>query len=493
MWRPSLRSLYQTVLACVLLAVLLAVPGMAFADESDTQDVIPTSMVAGQLEMTVPDEITLGILPIKLEVGFDPSVIQTGYDCGMADMCGLDPCLCGIPDSYGACACNGEHDTLPALAVTPSNTDVVLVVGIGQDRWLVPVGAGDSELRIDGALPHYGTTTAKVAVHVETLLPPPVIYVLGLLVLIALIMVVCIVVLRRGRGGRGSRGGRGGKSDKGGKGTAALVSLLICTLLALPLLAGCSGAVVNVTDNSPRVINTSVASFGNGTEAGQKVEVRIVFNALLVSKGNVLDDLTITLNDEAIDNKAITVGAVLAGDTTLLISLTPAAGTGATNSPHYFALYEGRLAVKAKDSSGGLAHLTAAGADASAVITTTLSFRIPSGIVIEVIDSVAGDIATTAPAQVSLRIVTLPRLRVITWVSVKPDGEASIVHNHDFTTYKDDAASRARYAAHMADSLKNYLDSNYSVTSKDDVVTITARTVTDGQVITPTIVEGVDK
>jgi hypothetical protein len=430
-----------------------------------------------ELELTAPERVALGLLPERLELEASPSSIQAGRDCGMPEMCGLDPCLCGIPDEYGACACNGTAATAPTLSVVSEDTGVVRAVRLGQDYWLVPWGSGSATLSVDAGLPHHGGATAEVEVDVAVPFAP---WLLLAAALLAALAAVCLVLRRLARA-------QGGLARTG---AAAIASgLLLCALLLVPLSA--CGPTATVAADSPRPTSASVASTGDGTEAGQRVEVRIGFDRPLEASGALAGDLALSLNGKPVDTEAVAVAASLEDDRTLLVVLSPAKGAGDTTSAHYFALYEGGLELSARDASGGLAHLAQPQGGANAVIGTPLRFQVPSGLVIETVEAVPGDVASGTAARAAFRIVDVPRIRAVSWIELEPGGERALVHNHEFAAYGDDAAGRGRYAAYLAGALGQAFDSGYVIEAADDTVTVTARTVTDGQALAPRVYEGV--
>jgi hypothetical protein len=480
-----------------------------------------------ELELTVPQQVTLGLLPERLEPGLSPVSIQAGIDCGMADMCGLDPCLCGKPDAFGACACNGTREVSPQLIVTSGDSAVVMVVGLGDRHWLVPLANGETELSLAATLVHHTDASAQIPVRVDAPLPPFALYAAGLFVVLVILVLACRALWRRG----GTKGKGAAvvpslqavpapaptppaapsspshpKPPTASPPLAVLMALTMTALLALVAPAGLFGCApsVKVTQDSPQVVEALIASMGNGTETGQRVEARIVFDRPLAASGELAGDLDITLNDKPLDTEVIEATVLLEDTNTLLVALRPAAGAGGgagAGGARYFAVYEGVLSVSARDVTGGLAHLTAAGAagaadaagsdGASAVIGAPLRFQVPSGLVIEPVDAQLGSAAGGAAARAGFRIIEVPRIRAVSWIELEPGGARALVHNHEFTAYGDGAAGRERYAAYLASALEQAFDSGYQIGAEGDTVTVTARTVTDGQVLAPRVCEGV--
>jgi hypothetical protein len=488
----------------LFLTLFLFVPSAIFAAEDAER----------QLVLTTPQQVTLGVFPQRLDIGCEPAAIQTGLDCGMPEMCGLDPCLCGIPDAYGACACNGTRETTPTIHVSFDTPGVVALARVGKAFWLVPLRLGDVELSVEGTLVHHNSDAATISVHVEAPLAPLLLYFGFLFAAPAAVLIVmaCRRFSRRGVSPPpptspplplASPPPPSSSLPPSTPSPPLLLLLLPVALLLLSAtLLGCAPKA-QVTQDSPWVISTSVVSTGDGTEDAQRVEARLVFSAPLVQSGALIDDLKITLNDAALDEKAIFADVTLEGDDTLLVTLKPAEGTGGPTSTHFFAVYEGKLSVSAREATGGLAHLvariSAAGADtrtgaaASAVIEQACVFQIPSGLVLETLESIPGSSAANTPAQASLRVVASPCIRAVAWVVMEPDGARALVHNHEFFSYGNDVAGRTRYAAYLIEPLARAFGSSYTFTQDGDTITVTAVGVTDGQEISPGVYEGVIK
>ncbi len=180
------------VLAC-LLAVWAAVPGVALADSVAVEAAnIRSVFVDSTVE--AGGEISLSrVCPAVLSVACLPRAIEVGCDCGMPDMCGLSPCLCGAVDAWGDCACNGTVVEEPALAFESSDESVVRVVEAFGRVWLVPCGAGSAAVTCTASLSHYESASVEFEVAVG--------FGVGDLALLALVVAAAGgVCLARGRG-----------------------------------------------------------------------------------------------------------------------------------------------------------------------------------------------------------------------------------------------------------------------------------------------------
>ncbi|MCI8366715.1 MAG: hypothetical protein HFJ66_03835 [Eggerthellaceae bacterium] len=102
----------------------------------------------------------------ELKVDCTPSSVEVGIPCNMEDMCGLDPCLCGPVDEWGACACNGTQVMTPQVSVASLDEGVARVVDVAGHQIVVPQGPGTAELAIHVEMAHCDPvdTTAYVEV-----------------------------------------------------------------------------------------------------------------------------------------------------------------------------------------------------------------------------------------------------------------------------------------------------------------------------------------
>lgn len=119
------------------------------------------------MSVSVPESIELArIDALVLPAQCDPESIQVGIPCGMTEMCGQDPCLCGRVDEYGACACNGTREATPAYSVEFVDAGVACAIELFGTTYLVPLGAGETQATVVAHLPHHADATATVQVRV---------------------------------------------------------------------------------------------------------------------------------------------------------------------------------------------------------------------------------------------------------------------------------------------------------------------------------------
>jgi hypothetical protein len=146
----------------------------------------------GLLRLSGPTRVSVSRLPVATAaLTVSPNSIETGTPCGLADMCGLDPCLCGSAvDQWGACACNGLHIVWPSLSATSSDDGVVRVFRIGRTLFLIPTGVGHATVTVRGRLIHYDSATYQLDVRVG-----PAAFFEFLMLLFALVAVIAVTCM----------------------------------------------------------------------------------------------------------------------------------------------------------------------------------------------------------------------------------------------------------------------------------------------------------
>lgn len=173
------------------LAFLLALSGAGAASAAGkADDPLPLS-ASGAAEVRLA---RVDIAPVPLETA--PSSITTGIPCGMTDMCGQDPCLCGAVDEYGACACNGRKETLPAFALAEGSEGPVRLVALFDKAYLVPVASGEADVRVVASFPHYEPAETTLHVIVEPLAPLDIAKIAGMLVVFAALVLGVFLAAR---------------------------------------------------------------------------------------------------------------------------------------------------------------------------------------------------------------------------------------------------------------------------------------------------------
>ena len=122
---------------------------------------------------------------LELPATCDPETIEVGIPCGMLEMCGQDPCLCGAVDEYGACACNGTEWVTPTFTVEFEDEGIATTVEAFGKTYLVPLASGTVDAVVTAELPHHQPSQAHVQVHVKGMTFIDIAKVAGALALVA--------------------------------------------------------------------------------------------------------------------------------------------------------------------------------------------------------------------------------------------------------------------------------------------------------------------
>lgn len=120
-----------------------------------------------------------------------PGYASLGIDCGLADMCGIDPCTCGSADEWGHCSCNGTKKTAVSYKVTVDNPKVAGVTVSGGKLLVKGLSPGSTKVTVTAQLKHYTSAAQTVTVTVG----PP--WYLLWLVPLGAAAAAAIVVLRK--------------------------------------------------------------------------------------------------------------------------------------------------------------------------------------------------------------------------------------------------------------------------------------------------------
>lgn len=146
---------------CCTFTLLFLFTGFSYAPAKGTDS--PAQL---ELNMTL-DNITVQKGQRKaVTVSVLPQFIETGVDCGMPDMCGIDPCLCGSCDSWGSCSCNGLKRTCPTVTATASAPGL-LSVRVKDGKLLVKgIKEGESQVTVTASLKHFEPVSRTITVQV---------------------------------------------------------------------------------------------------------------------------------------------------------------------------------------------------------------------------------------------------------------------------------------------------------------------------------------
>ncbi|MDR0500391.1 MAG: hypothetical protein LBG97_03985 [Coriobacteriales bacterium] len=271
-----------------------------------------------------------------------------------------------------------------------------------------------------------------------------------------------------------------------------LILLVVLQTTVIMAFFGCAPAGT-IKDASPRYVAAQIAAAGDGSESGQKVELRLRFNAPVAinAADAALGDFKITLNNKELDKDAIRVELEVDSldATTLLVTFMPAKGAGGPSSAHYFALYDGALSIAASNADGALPHVLLAGdSSACAILSNVVSLQVPSGLRILNQGEINGSEANNTLASCVFRVMAVPNVRVMAFIELSPGGERIKLHNHEFYNYTD--TNRDEFASMLAEEIKTLLGDEYLVVPSADSVTIAHNKLVDEEVLLPRVIEG---
>lgn len=185
------------------------------------------------LEISGSSKVQLARIDIvELPVQTTPASIHTGIPCGMTEMCGQDPCLCGAVDEWGACACNGVTETRPSFMLACDVEGIVGTFDLFGHTYMVALGTGATDAVVSAGLPHHQTAQMNMSIEVA---PFGLLDAGKLMIVLVVAMLVCAIVVlavrccvaavraitrrltrwRRARAARGREAGRwrGGTQD----------------------------------------------------------------------------------------------------------------------------------------------------------------------------------------------------------------------------------------------------------------------------------------
>jgi len=132
-----------------------------------------------------------------VDLSFTPASVEVGIDCGMPDMCGLDPCTCGKSDQWGECSCNGLKTVTPDVTVSSENGKIANAVYRDGKVKISASKAGTATVKVTAKLQHYGSAQDSIEV---TVLPIPAVWYLlagSCLVIIAVLLLIFVRKMRK--------------------------------------------------------------------------------------------------------------------------------------------------------------------------------------------------------------------------------------------------------------------------------------------------------
>ena len=190
---PTGRSIAVLIALVLCLVSVPLLPSSAFAAE--TVGPLEVSCASDGTVWAEGSMVELAVMALNdVKVTCTPSSIEVGISCGMDDMCGLDPCLCGTPDAYGCCACNGFEEISPDVTMSSSNVLVACPVRIFESWHVVSLVPGEADITVTGTLLHYEDSV--VAFHVESGVRSAANVAVGIVLLVVVVAIVVLVVRR---------------------------------------------------------------------------------------------------------------------------------------------------------------------------------------------------------------------------------------------------------------------------------------------------------
>lgn len=191
-----LRRAVSAAIAVALAGALWCAPVFAAVSRGPVADL--------DMSVSVADVDLARVDVAALPVACDPESIQVGVPCGMTEMCGQDPCLCGRVDEYGACACNGTREAKPTYTVEFDTPGVAFAVELFGTTYLVPLGSGETQVTVVASLPHHADSVAAATVRVAGFAPLDAAKLAGLIAgAAAVVAAVAFAVRALARGVRG--------------------------------------------------------------------------------------------------------------------------------------------------------------------------------------------------------------------------------------------------------------------------------------------------
>jgi hypothetical protein len=298
----------------------------------------------------------------------------------------------------------------------------------------------------------------------------------------------------------------GTRRSKVGKVVRAVMGMLLVASPLCLVLTGCTSERTGArSDASPSLCTSDIQSGSDLTESSQYVEVFLDFGVPLEADGDVAADLTIHLDGDTLDTQTIAVSATVQGDG-ILVRLTPTEAASGTSASVYFALYDASLTITAASADGTLSHvLVSDDTSTCAILDTTLSYIVPSGVQIGLLSQTRGDTSSDTPASACFVVTQCAQLRCCTWLSLGED-RASLYDASDALRIDDEMFSDGTFvmkhnhqflrdtvqgcASDLAACIEAAYPDRYTVSVSGADVTVTSNAIVDGECIDPCIVEG---
>ena len=155
-----MRRFSKALFSLLVVCVLMVIPPSMKTAEALAED--------SPLELETLEHATMGSIDmIDLPITTSPETANFGVSCGMLEMCGQDPCLCGPVDHWGVCACNGTTAVKPTITAFCEGNAQVYLWEISGKYYLATLGSGGSAtVTIRAELDHHVTAEQQIAVTV---------------------------------------------------------------------------------------------------------------------------------------------------------------------------------------------------------------------------------------------------------------------------------------------------------------------------------------
>lgn len=103
----------------------------------------------------------------KVAISFAPETVEIGIDCGMPEMCGIDPCTCGSADTWGSCSCNGLCAAAPDVAISIDSEKTAIAAYKDGTLKIKALSPGTATITLTASLPHHVAAHQTIEVHVR--------------------------------------------------------------------------------------------------------------------------------------------------------------------------------------------------------------------------------------------------------------------------------------------------------------------------------------
>jgi hypothetical protein len=269
----------------------------------------------------------------------------------------------------------------------------------------------------------------------------------------------------------------------------------LVVLALLVTLFGCSPPVNVDQELSPRLkldlvptYGATAKVFGDGTEQGQRLEIRMEYDApIVVADGFSMKNLKRNWWGTTELGGDIDCVASVENDTILVLTFTPVPNSQALPVAERFNLGVGALRTSSRFLSGALEHVFKADGSGLNVYLPTVAVTIAPDLEIAAVKNVMGSKTEGVCASGSFKIAHVPSLRLDASINLTLNAQVR-VSSTNFTDWDNSDAGRALYAAHVADSINTQIGDQFEAWSEGDTVYLKAWDPHEGELIEPMLV-----